>query len=168
LINENGYSFEEIRTLFLNRVNNTLVAEGMLSFEEINAKVWDLQADVFLPCAASRLVSQEQAERMHKAGVSVIACGANVPFADQQIFYGPISEWCDAHFSVVPDFIANCGMARVFAYLMSDSEVDLSDEGIFSDTSKIIGQALRNVHQQGSEEQYVSKHAFEIALKKLV
>jgi glutamate dehydrogenase/leucine dehydrogenase len=168
VINENGYSFEEIRTLFLNRVNNTLVAEGMLSFEEINSKVWDLQADVFLPCAASRLVSQDQAERMHKAGVSVIACGANVPFADQQIFYGPISEWCDAHFSVVPDFISNCGMARVFAYLMSDSEVDLSDEGIFSDTSKIIGEALKNVHQQGSEEQFVSKHAFEIALKKLV
>jgi glutamate dehydrogenase/leucine dehydrogenase len=168
VINENGYSFEEIRTLFLNRVNNTLVAEGMLSFEEINSRVWDLQADVFLPCAASRLVSQDQAERMHKAGVSVIACGANVPFADQQIFYGPISEWCDAHFSVVPDFISNCGMARVFAYLMSDSEVDLSDEGIFSDTSKIIGEALKNVHQQGSEEQFVSKHAFEIALKKLV
>jgi len=145
-----------------------LVAEGMLSFEEINSKIWDLQADVFLPCAASRLVSQDQAERMHKAGVSVIACGANVPFADQQIFYGPISEWCDAHFSVVPDFISNCGMARVFAYLMSDSEVDLSDEGIFSDTSKVIGEALKNVHQQGSEEQFVSKHAFEIALKKLV
>jgi hypothetical protein len=59
-------------------------------------------------------------------------------------------------------------MARVFAYLMSDSDVDLSDEGIFSDTSKIIGEALKNVHQQGGEEQFVSKHAFEIALKKLV
>ena len=37
--------------------------------------------------------------------------------------------------TVIPDFIANCGMARVFAYLMSDEGVDMSDAAIFEDTS---------------------------------
>lgn len=168
LINENGFSFEEIKNLFLNREGNTLVAPNMLSSEEMNAKVWDLKADIFLPCAASRLVTQDQTDRMHAAGVSVIACGANVPFADPQIFYGPIAEKADERFSVVPDFIANCGMARVFAYLMSDAEVDLSDKGIFSDTSEVIRQAMKNIYQSGRDTQHITKRGFEIALKKLI
>ena len=59
------------------------------------------------------------------------------PFADDEIFYGPIAEYADAHMTVIPDFIANCGMARVFAYLMSDEDVDMSDAAIFEDTSAV-------------------------------
>ena len=44
--------------------------------------------------------------------------------------------------AVIPDFIANCGMARVFAYLMSDEDVDMSDAAIFADTSAVIRKAL--------------------------
>jgi glutamate dehydrogenase/leucine dehydrogenase len=168
LINENGFSFEEIRELFLTREGNTLVSSNLISFNEINEKIWNIQADIFLPCAASRLVTQEQAESMFNAGVRVIACGANVPFADSQIFYGPISEWCDERFSVIPDFISNCGMARVFAYLMSEADVSLSDAAIFSDTSKTIKEALKAVYQSGIDKTKINARAFEIALKKLM
>ena len=64
---------------------------------------------------------------MIQAEVELIACGANVPFADEEKFFGPIAEYADNHISVIPDFIANCGMARVFAYLMSDDAI-LADE----------------------------------------
>jgi glutamate dehydrogenase/leucine dehydrogenase len=168
LINEHGFSFEEIRNLFIERDGNTLVSKDLIPFSEINEKIWNIQADIFLPCAASRLVTHEQAENMFKAGVSVIACGANVPFADSQIFYGPISEWCDERFSVIPDFVANCGMARVFAYLMSESDVELTDASIFHDTSKTIREALKVVHQSGIEKTKINARAFEIALKKLI
>jgi glutamate dehydrogenase/leucine dehydrogenase len=168
LINENGFSFEEIRRLFIHRDGNTLVSDDLIPFSEINEKIWSVQADIFLPCAASRLVTQEQAEKMYNAGLSVIACGANVPFADSQIFYGPISEWCDERFSVIPDFISNCGMARVFAYLMSEADVSLTDNAIFSDTSKTIREALKSVHQSGIEKTKINARAFEIALKKLM
>lgn len=168
LINESGFSLEEIRHLFLTRDGNTLVSNDLIPFNEINEKIWNIQADIFLPCAASRLVTKEQSESMFNAGVSVIACGANVPFADSQIFYGPISEWCDERFSVIPDFISNCGMARVFAYLMSEADVSLSDAAIFSDTSKIIKEALKAVHQSGIDKTKINARAFEIALKKLM
>ena len=56
-----------------------------------------------------------------KSGVEVIAPGANVPFADNEIFFGPISEFTDQNISLLPDFISNCGMARVFAYLMQEN-----------------------------------------------
>ena len=140
----------------------------MKSFDEINAKIWDIQADVFIPCAASRLITQEQVERMIKSGVQVIAAGANVPFADKEIFFGPIADYADNHMSVIPDFISNCGMARVFAYLMSNDLKELTDKGIFEDTSKIIGDALRKAHAANSSKTGIAKAAFEIALNQLV
>lgn len=168
LIQEQGFSFEEIKRFFLERQGNTLAADNALSFEEVNARIWDVKADVFLPCAASRLITQEQVERMIASGVNVIACGANVPFADTQIFYGPIAELVDEKISLVPDFIANCGMARVFAYLMSSGDINLSDEGIFEDTSITIMNALKQVHQQRKEKSLIASTAFQIALKRLI
>jgi glutamate dehydrogenase/leucine dehydrogenase len=168
LINEDGFTMDEIRQLFLDKKGNALNAPNMLSFDEVNEKIWDLKADVFLPCAASRLVTKDQIDRMSKAGVEVISCGANVPFADKEIFFGSIMEYADEHFSVIPDFIANCGMARVFAYLMSDGDIQLTDEAIFEDTSETIRKALVAVHEKSNEKLNIAATAFEIALSKLV
>jgi glutamate dehydrogenase/leucine dehydrogenase len=168
LINENGFSFQEIKDLFLNKNGNELVHPNLLSYEEINAKVWDLKADVFIPCAASRLITEDQLNRMITAGVEVIAAGANVPFADPQIFFGPIAELADSKIAVIPDFISNCGMARVFAYLMSNDLQAITDKGIFEDISNTIKVALENAHKANSNKTHIAKTAFEIALKQLV
>jgi glutamate dehydrogenase/leucine dehydrogenase len=167
LINEEGFSFEEIKELFLTKDGNKLATPNMLSFDEVNSRIWDLNAEVFIPCAASRLITQDQVERMISAGMEVIAAGANVPFADKEIFFGPIAEYTDDRISVIPDFISNCGMARVFGYLMQDN-IDMSDEAIFSDTSKIIKDAMVKAHATNSSKQQIAKTAFEIALKQLV
>jgi glutamate dehydrogenase/leucine dehydrogenase len=168
LIREEGFSFDEIKTMFINRHGNALNAPDLLSFEEVNAKIWDVKADVFLPCAASRLITEDQVKRMIASGVEVVACGANVPFADTQIFYGPIAELVDEKVSLIPDFIANCGMARVFAYLMSNGDVDLTDDGIFKDTSETIHKALKAVRDIHPEKRGITATAFELALRKLV
>lgn len=167
LINEEGFTFEEIKALFVNRKGNQLDSPDVIPFEEINAKVWDLKAEIFIPAAASRLITQDQLDRMVNSGLEVISCGANVPFADEAIFYGPISEHADKNVSVIPDFIANCGMARVFAYLMS-GEVDMTDEAIFSDTSSIIGQALVGIHKRNQNKTLLTNTAFENSLGQLV
>ncbi|MBU2018563.1 MAG: amino acid dehydrogenase [Bacteroidetes bacterium] len=168
LINTDGFSLEDIRDLFLNKKGNELNHPNLLSFETINSQIWDVEADVFIPCAASRLITQDQLERMLQAGVQVISAGANVPFADPQIFFGPIADHADNHLSVIPDFVSNCGMARVFAYLMSNDLDEITDEGIFSDTSNIIKEALQKAHQANSNKNGIAKTAFEIALKQLV
>ena len=133
----------------------------------MNAKIWDLNAQLFIPAAASRLVTKEQVERMKKAGMEVIACGANVPFADPEIFFGPTGEYADEALSVIPDFISNCGMARVFAYLMQKG-VEVTDRAIFEDTSSIIKAALVKSHAVNSSKNHIAKTSFEIALKQLV
>ncbi len=168
LIKEDGLSFEEVRKLFLQKDGNALHAANMLSFDEVNGRIWDVKADVFLPCAASRLVTHEQVERMANAGLTVISSGANVPFADAAIFYGPIAEYADERLAVIPDFIANCGMARVFAYLMSATNIGMSDAAIFEDTSSTIRAALENVHSKNPAVTKLTSTAFEIALSKLI
>jgi glutamate dehydrogenase/leucine dehydrogenase len=168
VIKEEGFTFEEIRDLFLNKNGNELVASNMLSYDEVNSKIWDVKADVFIPCAGSRMITEDQLNRMLKSGIQVISSGANVPFADPEIFFGPIADQADNTISIIPDFISNCGMARVFAYLMSNDLKVLTDEGIFSDTSETIYNALKNAHLSNSSPTGIAKAAFEIALKQLV
>lgn len=168
LINEDGFGLEEIRELFLNKIGNQLNAPNLLSYEEVNAKIWDVNADVFIPCAGSRMITQDQVDRMINAGVEVISSGANVPFADAEIFFGPIANYTDDKITIIPDFISNCGMARVFAYLMSSDLNELTDEGIFNDTSETIKKALQNTFEKNKNKTKVAKTAFEIALNKLI
>lgn len=167
LIKEDGFTLDEIRELFLKREGNQLVADNLIPFEEINSKIWDVKSEIFIPAAASRLITQNQVERMVTAGLEVISCGANVPFADPEIFFGPTGVWADQRISVIPDFIANCGMARVFAYLMSD-DAEVTDEAIFSDVSQTIGNALKNTFSENLSRTNIAQTSFKIALTQLV
>ena len=167
LINENGFSFEEIKDLFLNKEGNTLKSDQMIPFKEVNEKIWTLEAEIFAPCAASRLITKDQITKMIDTKLEVISCGANVPFADKEIFFGPIMEYTDERVSLIPDFISNCGMARVFAYFM-ERRVQMTDEAIFNDTSITIKNAIRNTFDNNSSKTNISRTAFEIALKQLV
>tara|TARA_B100000767_G_C19758121_1_gene533931 strand:- start:1361 stop:2587 length:1227 start_codon:yes stop_codon:yes gene_type:complete len=167
LINTEGFTTEEIKTLFLKKNGNFLNAENMLSFKEVNQRIWSVGAEIFIPAAASRLITKAQIDIMKGKGLEVISCGANVPFADQAIFFGPVGEYTDSQVSVIPDFIANCGMARVFAYLMQ-SNIAMTDLAIFDDTSKTIEKAMRKAHKANNAKTQIAKTAFEIALNQLV
>jgi len=167
LLDPEGFSFEQIRTLFFDKKGNQLVAADILPFDEVNRRIWSMEADVFLPCAGSRLVTQPQVEQLIQGGLEVVCSGANVPFADREIFYGPIYEHADARVAVIPDFIANCGMARAFAFLMQGN-VEISDEAIFGDVSATVAGALERCHVRSSAHTGIARTAFENALEQLV
>lgn len=138
-----------------------------MPFAEVNEKAWDLGCEIFVPCAGSRLVTKGQAERLVNKGLEVISCGANVPFDDPEIFYGDTFAHADKHAAVIPDFIANCGMARVFAYLM-ENDVEMTDKAIFADTSNTIVKALEELHASHPETTMLSSKALEVAVSKLL
>ena len=167
LINEDGFSFDDICHFFVTKKGNTLVAENLIPFEEINKKIWALKTEIFAPCAASRLITIHQIDEMIESGLEVISCGANVPFADKEIFFGPIMEHTDYKVSLIPDFISNCGMARVFAYFM-ERKVQMTDEAIFNDTSNIIRDAIQKIYNKNKSKTEMSATAFELALKQLI
>ncbi|MBO6515379.1 MAG: amino acid dehydrogenase [Bacteroidia bacterium] len=166
LINEQGFSLDDIVKLFLDRDGNKLKADNMLSFDEVNERIWKLKAEIFIPGAGSRLVSEENVKDMIDGGMEVISCGANVPFADKEIFMGPISRYADENIAVIPDFIANCGMARVFAYLQLKDCV-VNDVDILMDASKVIENALIKVHQFNNKHTGISGKALELSLMSL-
>ena len=167
VIKKEGFSFEEITNLYLERNGNQLNSPELIPYEEMNEKVWTIGAEIFIPAAASRIVQDAQVKSMISAGLEVISCGANVPFADKEIFMGPGAEFADREVSVIPDFIANCGMARVFRYLMNDN-IPITDEAIFKDVANCISNALADVHKVNPSKINISRTALEIAIKKLL
>jgi glutamate dehydrogenase/leucine dehydrogenase len=174
LINPKGFSKEEIKQLFVERDGNKLSKDTckkmdleFIPYDDINQKIWSVGAEIFVPAAASRMLTQAQLDAMVANDLEVISCGANVPFADKEIFLGPIGNSADDQVAVIPDFIANCGMARVFAYCMSE-EFQLSDEEIFKDASKTIRQALMRLNQFNPKRNGLLKKGLEMSLVNLV
>jgi glutamate dehydrogenase/leucine dehydrogenase len=167
IIRPDGMGLAEVKELFLHKKGNKLHAEGMLPFEDTNRRIWSVGAEIFIPGAASKLVSRQQVDDMLDNGMEVIACGANVPFVDDGVFFGPTALFADQQLSLIPDFIANCGMARVFAYLMQP-DAAVTDEAIFSDVSDTIRRALEKVHNFNPMPTNIAASALEIALNKLM
>lgn len=165
----NGLGLSTVKKLFHDKRGNKLESENAISFVEVNEKIWDVPADIFIPAAASRLVTENQISRLIAHGLEVVSCGANVPFKDQEIFFGPIAEMVDSKVSLIPDFIANCGMARVFAYLMEvDDEVKLTDSAIFEDVSNTILKALEKTVVLSNSQKGIYNRAMQIALQKVM
>jgi glutamate dehydrogenase/leucine dehydrogenase len=166
VMRESGFDLEEIQSLVVNRKLNKLISDKLIPLADMD-KIWDMSFEIFIPAAASRLISRNQVDRMLTTGLEVISCGANVPFNDPEIFLGPTGVYADEKFSVIPDFIANCGMARVFAHFM-ESEISMDDESIFSDISRTIRNALEKTHRVNPSKHGIAQASFEIALKQLL
>jgi glutamate dehydrogenase/leucine dehydrogenase len=167
VISRDGMGMEEVKDLFVRKQGNKLVADELMAFEEVNEKIWSLGADIFIPGAASKLVTREQVEQLVEGGAEVISCGANVPFVDDGVFFGPTAVWTDQQLSLIPDFIANCGMARVFAYFMK-AEAEMTDEAIFNDVSATIRGALERLKEQYPGNRHIASNALNDALQHLM
>jgi glutamate dehydrogenase/leucine dehydrogenase len=167
LMNPDGFSLSEITSLFNSKDGNSLCTEELLPFEKVNQEIWSLGAEVFIPAAASRLVTRMQLAQLLDNGLEIISSGANVPFADEEIFYGPIAEHADNKCAVIPDFISNCGMARVFGYLMEEN-AELTDSAIFHDVSQTILEALKDIKAVENERVNITSKAYTNALKLLI
>ena len=167
MINQQGFSLDEIKTLVTNRNGNKLVSKNMLPFFMVNQKIWDLEFEIFVPAATSRLIIKDQIDRMIASKIEVFPCAAHVPFFDPEIFLGPIGLYADEKFSVIPDFIANCGRARACTYFM-ENPVPPNDEPIFNDIAAAIQQALRKTHVLNPYRTGIAQASFELALQQLV
>ncbi len=167
IIEPRGLGVAEVKKLFLDKEGNRLHAANMLPFEAVNRHIWSLGAEIFIPGAASKLITPQQSEALLENGLEVISCGANVPFVDDEVFFGPTAHSVDSQIALIPDFIANCGMARVFAYLMHPG-VEVTDEAIFQDVSQTIRQALRRVREDSGTTTGISTTALKLALRQLM
>lgn len=167
IINENGLTEIEIQKLLLNKKNNQLNSNKSLSYSIVNSKIWSLGANIFIPAAASRLVEMSNINNLINNGLNVISCGANIPFKEKKIFYGEVTEYLDERIFLIPDFVANSGMARVFSYLMKKNPI-INDESIFSDVSKTIKSTMLKSFEQNKKKNYFTKTSLQIAINELI
>lgn len=164
--NEDGFTQKEINDLLAAKKSNELIAENLVEFDEFNNIFWDLPFEIFIPAAASKLVTKSQVERLIQSNTKLISSGANVPFKEADIFYGDTTEYADENLSVIPDFIANSGMARTFAYFMGPGG-SFDDIKIFDDVSTSIESALRKTYNKKKDNKQITKTALSIALDQL-
>lgn len=167
LFNANGFTHDEIKELVVSKRNNKLVSPDMLPYGELEKKIWDQEFEIFIPAASSRLITRDQVDRMIASKLEVFSCGANVPFDDPEIFFGPTGLYADQKFTVIPDFIANSGMARVFAYMM-ENQVSMEDQSIFGDISQTIRNALVRTYSMNQKRTGIAQTSFEIAIQQLL
>lgn len=167
VINQDGFSFEEVRALVANKNGNKLVSKSLLPFYMANQKIWDLEFEIFVPAATSRLIIKDQVDLMIASKIEVFPCAAHVPFFDPEIFLGPIGIYADEKFSVIPDFIANCGRARASTYFMENPIPD-NEEAVFNDIAATVNQALSKTHALNPYRTGIAQASFELALKRLV
>ncbi|MAS52103.1 MAG: amino acid dehydrogenase [Flavobacteriales bacterium] len=165
VLSKEGFTKEAVKGFFLNKENNILNSKEKVFDDKTN--FWNHKSDVFLPCAGSRLVSRSNLDNLIKNGCELIASGANVPFDNEEILYGKVMEYADNTISVIPDFIANCGMARTFGYCMQ-KENEISSKAIFKDVSDTIYRSLKTIFSMNSKATQISQKAIAIAIKKIL
>jgi glutamate dehydrogenase (NAD(P)+) len=129
-----------------------------------DSSFWQTPADVFVPAAASYTLTEPKLDRLRQAGVHTLVCGANTPFADREPGVVKVQKIADQTFAVVPDFIANCGMARAFAYLMIDG-ADLHYEALDADIEACIRKGVKDLLEGGGE---VRKGLLERAFRRFI
>jgi glutamate dehydrogenase/leucine dehydrogenase len=104
----------------------------------------DLPADVFVCAAISESLTAERLDHLEATGVRVIACGANQPFREVKVGSSRVAQSADRRFSVLPDILSNCGMARTFSYLM-ESDARPEAGPIFAEVEHTIDRTLDEV-----------------------
>lgn len=164
LMNPNGLSFKEIDQLLKRRTGNHLPegvgTQGSIPQDQLES----LQIDCFVPAAASRLVHQAFVERMMANGLELISCGANVAFHEEAIIFGEVSKALDRQIAIIPDFVANCGVARLFSFLMSEKGIP-EEKAIFDDVRELIEDALHAILQKAGAPRNLTATALEMYLQ---
>ncbi len=99
------------------------------------------RADVFVCAAISGSLDADRLTALYENGVRVIAGGANQPFHELKMGSTRIAQLADRRFAVLPDILANCGMARTFSYLM-DTNASMTADPIIAAVRSTITETL--------------------------
>ena len=144
LLEPAGLDADDVEALIAQRQHRLLPHDERNIAGAARDAFWDTPADVFVAAALSGTLRTPQLERLAAAGVSVIASGANQPCAVCQLGAPIVQQRADRRFSIIADFIANCGMARAFSYLMEPGATPTAD-AVFAAVDGTISTTLDEV-----------------------
>ncbi|CAN5785713.1 Glu/Leu/Phe/Val dehydrogenase family protein [soil metagenome] len=145
LIAEHGLTAQEVEQLLHAREDKCLPAADPRCLRGDEREHFNrVPADLFVCAAASGTLNQPRLDQLAEQGVGVIACGANQPFAEAKLGATRVQRLADSRFSIIPDVVANCGMARAFSYLMQ-SPISSGPADLFQAVDDTITTAVREI-----------------------
>jgi glutamate dehydrogenase/leucine dehydrogenase len=116
-------------------------------------ELFEVAADIFVAAAASHTLDARRVKQLRGMGVRLMSCGANNPFAYNRS-NTKLTEWvsdmlvlqreADQAMAIIPDFVANCGMARTFNYLMMEG-ASLKPKDILADAEQLITKRVKQL-----------------------
>lgn len=139
-----GLDAGEIEDLFRRRTRKLLPADHPRVRPVTAGPAALPAADVFVCAAISESITSRVLDELEGSGVQVIACGSNQPFRELKIGSTRVAQHADRRFSVLADFVANCGMARAFGYFMEPGAKPAADP-VFDAVERTIADALDEV-----------------------
>lgn len=137
----------DVEALIAGRDDKLLPRVPESLYGEARERFWGEPAEVFVAAAASGTLDRAALDRLAATGVETIACGANQPFHEAQLGSTLVQRAADRRFGVVPDVVANCGMARAFSYLMQPG-ADARPDPIFAAVDRTIGDAVAEIMER--------------------
>jgi glutamate dehydrogenase (NAD(P)+) len=119
LIAPDGLTTHDVEQLISARQGKLLPNEDIrVAHTRVAERFFNTPADVFVCAAISGSIDETVMTQLSALGVRTIACGANQPFAEARMGSTRVAEYADQRFAILPDILANLGMARTFSYLM--------------------------------------------------
>jgi glutamate dehydrogenase/leucine dehydrogenase len=143
LVEPAGLDAAATERLLLERVDKCLPA-GDRRLTPGASRFWSAEGDIFVAAAASGTLDEEALDSLESRGVRMIACGANQPFREAGMGATRVQRLADRRFTVIPDVIGNCGMARAFSHLMTDG-FDGGTPALFAAVDRTITRSLQEV-----------------------
>jgi glutamate dehydrogenase/leucine dehydrogenase len=144
-VDEAGIGAADVQDLMQRRVNKMLPPDdARVSASLDRSAFWDVAADIFVSAAISESVTRDALDRLAARGVHTIACGSNQPFREVKIGSTRVAQHADRRFAILPDILANCGMARTFSYLMQQN-ADARADTVFAAVDRTISETLDEV-----------------------
>lgn len=119
LIAPDGLTPHDVEQLISARQGKLLPNEDIrVVHTRVAERFFNTPADVFVCAAISGSIDESTITQLGAIGVRTIACGANQPFAETKMGSTRVAQYADQRFAILPDILANLGMARTFSYLM--------------------------------------------------
>jgi len=162
VINNNGISIEDIKTISAKKLVSSIDLNMIKS--DFNIAIEKINVDIFIPAAASNLVTRSFIDKLIANGLEVISSGANHPFSEIEYCYGSLTQHIDNHISLIPDFIANSGMARSFYFLMNNKDINI--DNLFDDIDCMMGKFVKNCFDM-YDGRYLCAAAYNISLDRM-
>lgn len=147
LLAPEGMGAAEVESLLRSRGEDKLLADDPRCVRgEERVRFWEVPADVFVAAAASDCIDEARMDQLAAQGVRTIACGANQPFRESDLGATRVQRVADRRFTVIPDVLANLGMARAYSHLMEEG-ASIATGPVFRAVDDTIAVALREVEE---------------------